>query len=83
MPSGVSLCDPHPQGIPLARCRAVGEVPAGNLALDFFFCCLFLFVKALTYTRKREKKKRKVSFMTVTVHFYFCNMQTPQISDSK
>lgn len=41
VPSGVSLCAPHPQVTPLARCRVVGEVPAGNLALDFYFCfCL-------------------------------------------
>lgn len=42
VPSGVSLCDPHPQVIPLARCRVVGEVPAGNLALDFLFCFVFI-----------------------------------------
>lgn len=33
----------------LFRCRAVGDVPTGNLYIDFF-----LFVKALTYTKKKK-----------------------------
>lgn len=54
VPSRGSLSNPGaPKLAALFGWRAVGDVPTGNLCIEIFVC---LFVKALTYTKKKKKK---------------------------